>query len=138
VDATNFLFPADADTVTKLSVSGNGYLMKIAKLGWVGINHTFTYSNSSMTFPVNGTMTNTNNIDIYIIFKNRHSFMKVSSFTAANLPTGEPITVFAIANDTGGQMYYFKQDYTISNGLSVSITMNTTSQAQILTMMGTF
>jgi len=138
VDATNYLFPSDPDTITKLSVSGSGYLMKIAKLGWIGINHTFSYSSSSMTFTINGTATNTNYIDIYIIFKNRHSFMKVSSLTASNLPTGDPITVFAIANDTGGQMYYFDQDFTISNGLSVPITMSTTTQAQILTMMGTF
>jgi hypothetical protein len=138
VTQTDYLFPSDLDTVTKLSVSGSGYLMKIAKLGWVGINHTFTYSNSNMTFTVNGTTTNTNYIDLYIIFKNRHSFMKVSSFAASNLPTGEPITVFAIANDTNGQMYYFNQDYTISNGLAVSMTMNTATQAQILTMMGNF
>ncbi|MGD0711176.1 MAG: hypothetical protein ABR968_08320 [Bacteroidales bacterium] len=138
VRQTNYLFPSDPDTVTKLSVSGSGYLMKIAKLGWVGINHTFSYTGASMTFSVSGTATNTNYIDLYIIFKNRHSFIKVSSLAASNLPTGDPITVFAIANDTGGQMYYFEQDYTISNGLAVTITMSTTTQANILSLMGAF
>jgi len=133
VTQTDFLFPTD--TVTKLTVSGNGYAMKITKLGWLGPDHTFTYSTSNVTFSVNGSTTNTNYIDVYVIFKNRHSFIKVSSSAANNLPTGEPITVFAIAKDSNGQMYYFKQDYTISNGLAIPLTMNTTTEAQILSLM---
>jgi len=134
VTQTDYLFPSD--TVTKLSVSGNGYLTEITKLGWVSINHSFSYTNSNITFNVSGTNTNTNYIDLYVIFKNRHSFIKVSSFAANNLPTGEPITVFAMAKDSNGQMYYFKQDYTISNGLQVTINMTSSTESQILTLMG--
>ena len=134
VTQTDFLF--SPDTVTKLSISGSGYSTKITKLGWVSINHTFSTSNSNITFSVSGTNTNTNYIDLYVIFKNRHSFIKVSSFAANNLPSGEPITVFAMAKDSNGQMYYFKQDYTISNGLQVTINMTSSTSSQILTLMG--
>ena len=134
VTQTDFLF--SPDTVTKLTVSGCGYSTKITKLGWVSINHTFSYTNSNITFSVSGTNTNTNYIDLYVIFKNRHSFIKVSSFAANNLPTGEPITVLAMANDNNGQMYYFKQDYTISNGMQVTINMTSSTESQLLTLLG--
>jgi len=132
---SDYLF--SSDTVTKISVNGNGYSTKISKLGWVSLNHTFNYSTSSVTFSVNGTMANTNNIDLYVIFKNRHSFVKVTSTGANNFPTGEPVTVFAIAKDTNGQMYYYEQDYTISNGLQVALTMTASTEAQILSLLGT-
>ena len=137
MDATQTDFLFSPDTVTKLSISGSGYSTKITKLGWVSINHTFSNSSSNITFSVSVTTTNTNYIDIYVIFKNRHSFIKVSSFAANNLPTGEPITVLALANDNNGQMYYFKQDYAISNGLQVTINMTSSTVSQILTLMGT-
>ena len=131
VTQTNYLFPSD--TVTKIGVNGNGYSMKITKLGWVDIGHFFTYTNASLTFTASGT--NTNYIDIYVVFNNRHSFMKVNALTANYLPAGDPITVFALAMDTGGQMYYFKQNFTVSNGLAINLNMSQTTQSQVLAEM---
>ena len=43
--------------------------------------------------------------------------------------------VFAIAKATGGTMYYFKNNYTISNGLVIPLTMTASTEAQVLSEM---
>jgi len=131
VTQTDYIFTTD--TVTHISTGSNRYWMKIAKLGWTSIDHTFTYTNSDITFTAAGT--NTNLIDVYMIFKNRHSYVKVDNLAASNMPSGEPITIFAIAKDSGGTMYYFMQDYTISNGLVIDLQMNSSTESQILALM---
>jgi len=133
VTQTDYLFPGD--TVTHIGVHGNGYNMKICKLGWDQIAHLSPYLNSNITFTASGS--NTNFIDIYIVFNNRHSFMKVSNMAANDLPTGEPVTVFALAMDSGGQMYYFKQGYTVANGLVIDLNMAQATEAQVLAELGT-
>lgn len=131
VTQTDYLYSSDA--VTSISTLGQGYHSVISKLGWVSIDHTFAYTNANITFTATGN--NTNFIDVYVIFKDRHSYVKVSNLAASNLPSGEPITVFAIAMDTGGTMYYFKQDYIISNGLVIDLLMSSSTEIQVLSMM---
>ncbi len=133
VTQTDYLF--SNDTVTHIGVKGSGYSMKITKLGWVDIGHLAPYSNASMTFTSAGT--NTNYIDVYIVFNNRHSFIKVNSLAAHNLPSGEPITVFALAMDSGGQMYFFKQNYNVANGMVIPLQMTQATSAQVLAEMST-
>lgn len=134
VTLTDYLFTQD--TVTKIGVLGKGYGMKIAKLGWLSVCklNTFT-STSGITFTAVGT--NTNFIDIFIVFNNLHSYIKVNNLTASNLPVGEPVTVFAIAKDTDASMYYFKQDYTISTtSIIIDLAMQKSTEAEVLTLMG--
>jgi hypothetical protein len=133
VTQTDYLFASD--TVTNIGVHGNGYSLKITKLGWVEIARQFTYTNSNISFTSAGT--NTNFIDVYVVFNNRHSFIKVNSLAANDLPTGEPITVFALAMDSGGQMYYFKQNFNVANGLVIDLLMNQATEAQVLAEMAT-
>ena len=132
---TDYLFTQD--TVTKISILGNGYGMKIAKLGWLSINRFNTFaSTSGITFTATGT--NTNYIDIYIVFNNLHSFIKINNLAASNLPVGEPITVFAIAKDTDSKMYYFKHDYTISTtSFIIDLIMEESTETEVLSLMGT-
>ncbi|HNW97440.1 MAG TPA: hypothetical protein PKK00_03380 [Bacteroidales bacterium] len=134
VTQTDYLFTQD--TVTKIGVLGKGYGMKIAKLGWLSVCklNTFT-STSGITFTAVGT--NTNFIDIFIVFNNLHSYIKVNNLTVSNLPVGEPVTVFAIAKDTDASMYYFKQNYTIStSSIIIDLVMQKSTEAEVLTLMG--
>ena len=126
---TGYLF--SSDNVTALNTSGNGYQVKIAKLGWLNIGKKTTpASQANITFTATGT--NTNYIDIYVVFNNLHNYIKVSNLAANNLPAGEPITVFAIAKATSGTMYYFKNNYTISTGLQIPLVMTAATEAQVL------
>jgi hypothetical protein len=130
---TGYLF--SADSVTYLSVVYGGYYAKMAKLGWTSIDRLYSNSNNSdITFTATGT--NTNLIDVYVIFNNIHSFMKVSNLSIQDLPAGEPITVFALGMGSDGTMYYFKQDYTTTSGLIVDLIMGASTESQVLTLMG--
>ena len=129
---TDYLFTSD--NVTSLTTSGNGYLTHISKLGWLNLGKKETpASQANITFTATGT--NTNFIDVYVVFNNLHNYIKVSNLAANNLPSGEPVTVFAIAKATGGTMYYFKNNYTISNGLVIPLTMTASTEAQVLSEM---
>lgn len=127
---TDYLF--SSDNVTSVSTSTNGYLTHIARLGWSNIGKKITPSSqANITFTATGT--NTNYIDIYVVFNNLHNYVKVSNLVANNMPVGEPITVFAIAKDSGGTMYYFKNNYTVAAGLTVDLVMTASTEAQVLT-----
>ena len=129
---TDYLF--NNDNVTSVNQVNYGYQVHTAKLGWMNIGKKITPSTTA-TINFTATGTNTNYIDVYVVFNNLHNYIKVSNLTAANLPAGEPITVFAIAKDASGTMYYFKNDFTIANGMNIDLNMTASTEAQILTMM---
>lgn len=131
---TDYLFTHD--NVSQINVLGNGYHAKMAKLGWVNIGQkTNPASQTQVSFSASGN--NTNYIDVYIIFNDLHNYVKVDNLTASDIPVGEPITVFALAKDATGQMYYFKEDYTVSSGLHIPLKMTAATEAAILGLMDT-
>ncbi len=127
---TDYTYPND--TVTKIINQTNGYNMHIAKMGWISPAKFFSFTNlANVTFTSEGT--NTNLLDVFIIFHNLHSFIKVSNLAANGLPANEPITVFAIGKDSN-TMYYFKQDFTLASG-QIQLTMQAITNAQLLSVM---
>ncbi|MBI5219755.1 MAG: hypothetical protein HY958_12575 [Bacteroidia bacterium] len=130
---TDYLFTNDV--VTSLTNESRGYNMRIAKMGWISPAKLPASSGlANVTFSAEGN--NTDLIDIYIVFKNFDSYMKVSSMAANGLPAGEPVTVVAIGRDAS-TMYYFRQDYAISNNLQITLTMQSATQAQVLAILET-
>ena len=129
---TDYLF--NNDNVTSVNQVNYGYQVHTAKLGWMNIGKKITPSTTA-TINFTATGTNTNYIDVYVVFNNLHNYIKVSNLTAANLPAGEPITVFAIAKDASGTMYYFKDNFTIANGMNIDLNMTASTESQILSMM---
>jgi len=120
------------DNVTSLTTNSYGYQAKMAKMGWVNIARKFTgTAQSSITFEAEGA--NTNLIDVYIIFNNLHSYIKVSNFQANNLPYGEPVTVFALGK-SGGQLHYFKENYTTGGPLHIELDMQPSTESQVLSI----
>jgi hypothetical protein len=122
------------DDVTFVNTNSYGYHCKTAKMGWVNIAEKSTATaQSTVTFTADGT--NTNFIDVYIIFNNLGSHIKVHNLQAVNLPDGEPITVFAIGKDASQQMFYFKESYTTGVPLLIELEMVPATESQILTIM---
>lgn len=124
------------DDVTEIATNSYGYQAKTAKMGWTNIARKFTSSSqSSFTFTAEGT--NTNFIDIYIVFNNLNSYVKVVNQEVSGLPDGEPVTVFAIAKDAAQQMYYFKENFTTNLQMQVELDMTPATESEILTIMDT-
>jgi len=124
------------DDVTMIQTNTNGYAAKTAKMGWVNLARPYTgTAQASFTFEADGN--NTQFIDIFIIFNNLKSYVKVSNMQAINLPFGETVTIFAIAKESSQQMYYFKENYTTGNAIHVILDMNPATESEILTLMDT-
>jgi len=123
-----------SDNVTSVGILNSGYHAITAKLGWMNVGQRLTAgANTTVTFSATGN--NTNYIDVYVVFNDRHNYVKVNNLTVSNMPVGDNITVFAIAKDASGVMYYFKDDYVVSNNLQVTLNMTASTEAQILSMM---
>lgn len=129
---TDYLFAAD--NVTSITATSNGYNMKIAKLGWENIARLNVASNKTIiTFTADGT--NTEMIDIYVIFKHMNAYVKASAQTLKDMPMNNIITVFAIGKDSKGDMRYHNKEYTITENLVVDLDMQKATEADILAMM---
>ncbi len=124
------------DDVTFIATNSYGYKAKTAKMGWVNISYKYPGpSQGTINFAIEGT--NTNLIDIYIIFNDMHSYIKATNLQAVELPEDEPITVFAIAKTTSDEMYYYKEDFTTSSQTNIELEMIPATEDEILTIMGT-
>lgn len=129
---TNYLFTNDI--VSSIDTDPYGYKAKTAKMGWLNIANKYSdESQADIEFSAEGT--NTDFIDIYVIFNDMHSYIKVSNLYASDLPEGEQITVFAIAKSSSEQMYYYKESFTSLPSLNVELEMIEASENEILTIM---
>ena len=134
---TDYLF--STDLVTKIHSYSSYFQMQIAKLGWLSVSGNVGYFGSTnINFTINGLYSDNSLIDVYIIFKNQNSYVKVSNLKAANMPVGELITAIAIAKQSSGTMLFFRKDYTISNGLTIPITLQSTTEANVLGVLSSF
>lgn len=127
-----YLFPVD--NATTISIHSYGYQAATAKTGWVNIAGQYSGNTStSITFTTDGT--NTQYVDIFVIFENLHAFVKVQNMQVSGLPTGVPIQVVAIGKDTSGQMYYFTGNYITNQTMLIEIQMNQATESEILSGM---
>lgn len=131
---TDYLF--NQDDVSSLVVAPSGYLMTIAKLGWIcPAKKQVAASQTQITFTAPGV--NTQFIDIYAILPDQHSLMKVNQMTLSDMPVGETMKVFSMGKDTHGKMHYFLQTYTISAQMTVDVVMQESTEAEVLSVMAT-
>ncbi len=131
---TDYIFQSDSINPSSISVYLQNYLVTVAKLGWVNIDRFYSYSNkTNILFTAEGN--HTEYIDIYLIFNNLHSFIKINSFVSNNTPIGEAVTVFALAKDNKDNMYYFKQEYITSPEQVIELKMQSATEKEILALM---
>jgi hypothetical protein len=127
-DSSNYVFP------------NINYWFGIVKLGWLNCDRFYNYAKTAISITAEPSYVGVKNIDLYVIFTNIHAYIKLNSFDPVDLPLGEPITFLAIASDnsvSNPTYYYFKQDYTITSGLQIHITLTSTTEAGIVELLKT-
>ena len=132
---TGYLF--SNDDVTSISNISYGYNTRIAQLGWNNIAKLFSATSKTIvSFSLSGTNTNTNFIDVFLIFKNNNNaVIKVSSFSANNIPVGENVTVLAYGKKSDGTMMYCKKDITVTSSMTIPLDLISTTKADLVTLM---
>jgi hypothetical protein len=143
-DWTNNLTSLDAsinpDNLSSVTNQPLFYDMTIGRMGWV--NCARLYSNASATTTISFTSqgTNTQNIDVFLAFKNIHSMMRVYNLTSQAIPVGTNLTVIGISRDSNqsNSMVYEAQDITVSSGQQVTLNLQPISDAALLSALGAY
>ena len=122
------------DTLSSIQNLPLFYLENIARMGWVNCARNLSASGSSTTISFTASGANPQAIDIFLVSKN--SVMQVYNLQSYPLPIGTPVTVIAIAMDQNNALVYDKQSITVSSGLQVTLNPVTTTEASLLTILG--
>lgn len=110
------------------------YAMDIARMGWVNCARLFSSAAPTTTISFTSQGTNTQNIDVFLVFKDIHSMMQVYNLTSQPIPVGTKLTVVAISKDVNqnNSMAYQAQDITVTSGMQVTLNLASITDANLL------
>ncbi len=115
------------------------YALNIARMGWVSCAE-IVPDGSPATISFTSSGTNTQNINVFLVFKNTHSVMQVYNLKSGQVPVGDSLTVVALSRDSnsGNTMVYDIQPIKVTTGQVVTLNMVNTSDANLLTALAQF
>ena len=130
--ATNIDWSADAKS--SLTVSPPLDSLNVFNMGWVSCARP---RNSTGTAILTATVagTGTDNIGVFIVFKNFKSVMKVTHLVSAPIPVGEPFTFIAMALNQNNQYVLDKRDITLTGSLNISLSFQAVSETDLINML---
>jgi hypothetical protein len=111
------------------------YQMNIARMGWANCARNLSNSGASTSISFTADASNPQDIDIFLVFKNNSSVMKVNNLQSYQVPVGTQLTVIAIAMDQNNSLVYDKQSITASSNLQVTIDPVSISEAALLSVL---
>ena len=116
------------------------YSMNIGRMGWVSCAklHDNTNPTGVISFTAEGS--NTQNIDIFLVFANIHSVMKVHDMKSYSIPLGTQFTVIAIAKDVNknNALVYDMQNITMNSVQQRALTLVETTDANLISVLSAF
>lgn len=117
------------------SPTSYGYLNQIAKFGWINCGSDASNSSSSaLTFT--STVDDLTNVAIFIHIPGKKTVMQVgSSLTSQPIPNGSNVNVILIAVDGSNQLYSFFQNLTVTSNTQIDVTLNSTTDANLTTLL---
>lgn len=124
------------DTLSSVTNQPLFYAMNVARVGWANCARLFSASpTTTLTFTSKGT--NIQNIDIFLVFKNIKSVMKVYNLQSGAIPVGTELTVVAIAKDQNqsNALVYDSQAITVSSNQQITLDMKTISDQDLLNIL---
>jgi hypothetical protein len=109
------------------SDTANGYSNNIVKLGWLicGESKAAT-TNYNLTFT--STTDVLTNLAIFVAFTDINGVLQVKNQVSGSIPTGSVVTVIAIGMQSGGKVFSFVKDITVTSSQDVVVTMSATTE----------
>jgi len=119
----------DNSTITNIT---GYYQAVIYTMGWINCDRLYNYTGAktTMAFTVDGS--GTENIALFVVFRNFLSVLKVNNLTSTEVPIGESVTVIAMAKDQNGKFRLHNSSETISAGFSIKLDMKEVTEQQLL------
>jgi len=122
------------DTITETTVSPETYQMKLGSLGWsMAAANAGGSPLTQIQFTAIGN--NTQNIEVFLVFKNFKGLMKVKNLKSQLLPVGEPVTLFAMAKKSTGEYVMHKEQFTVTAGMEKALSLEEVSEQALLDAM---
>ena len=143
-DWTNNLTSLDPtispDTLSSVVNTPYLYSVNIGRMGWVNCARAYSNSSTTSTLSFTSTGTNTQNIDIFLVFSSIHSVMKVYNMQSYPIPNGSQVTMVAMARDANqnNSMVYDKQIITVNGNQQITLNMQSITDANLLNILSTF
>lgn len=107
------------------------YSMFISKMGWVDCARLHSSgSNTTITFSAQGN--HTENIDIFLVFKDFNSVMQVYNLQSGQVPVGGEITVIAMAMNQDGDYVLHNEDITVTSNHQITLNLQVVSESALL------
>ncbi len=131
----NWSQSTDPIQLTTDSSGNNNYLGHISSLGWINCDYFANYSGDTTTISFSSITDSLANVGIFIYFPSLKSIMQVYNQTSQSIPVGISVKIICIAADTGMIPYYYYEEATISQGMTVNVTMTQTTDADLETLL---
>jgi hypothetical protein len=122
------------DAISQITFTPETYQMKLAALGWsMAARNTGGSPLTSIRFTASGN--NTQNIEVFLVFRNFKGLMKVNNFQSKPIPVGEQVTLFAMAKKSTGEYVLHKENLTVSAGMEKNLELDVVSEDALLQAM---
>lgn len=116
------------------SATSTGYLDSIARLGW--INCGFQIGNGSgSTLSFTSTTDELTNLGIFIYFPATKTVMQVYNTVSGLIPDGSAVKIVVIGVKSGGELFSFSKNLTVSASASIDVIMNATTDSDLTALL---
>jgi len=128
------------DFIQILVDSSSGYIYRsyVSALGWINCDYFANYSGNMTTVSFTSSTDSLSNVGIFIYFTDLKSLMQVSNQTSSSVPLGSSVKIICIAVDANMTPYYYYEETTITQGMSIDVTMTQTTDTDLETLLDNF
>lgn len=123
----DWLLATDGSSVSLVT---DKYQLNLAKLGWNQCANPSFGATTTVSFITEGT--GGENIDLWLIPTDKHALFYGNNLTAANIPVGEKVTVFALALNQNDDLVMHKEEITITENMVIPLVLHKTDEKDVL------
>jgi hypothetical protein len=121
----------------QIIATATNYQLKVPQTGWVAPCHPVSYAVGTATVSFSSDKDDLTNVAKFLYFDKLKSVMQVYGNTSNDAPVGEHAIVICYAADASGKMFYYTQALTIGSSNTINVTMQSATDVDLLTFLGT-
>lgn len=120
------------DMLSNAATNASSYTLTLSQMGWATAAK--AHVSGAATTQVNLTCegSGTDNIDVYIVAKDYFSVVRVKKLKSIDVPTGEDVTIVAMAMDQNGNYRLHLKNENVSAGMSIKLDMKEVTEQELL------
>ena len=111
------------------------YYMNISHMGWINCDKIYPATGApvEVTFTVEGN--GTEFIDIYFVFNDIRSVVKIYNLKSGHLPNGEKAKVIAMVKNEDGEFLLHQENITVTYGQEIALDFKTVTEDELLSVL---